>query len=52
MRTEPVLIASQNVPTILEIIGQDIEEVVNTFTVGHCTYADVVHELWHEQRQI
>jgi len=50
--TEPVLIAKENVPIILEVIGKDIEEVVDEFTMGHCTYHSVVEELYHERRQL
>jgi len=49
---QPVLIAKENVPSILQLIGQDIEDVVDTFTMGHCTYHDVVQELYTEYRQL
>jgi len=49
---QPVLIAKENVPSVLQLIGQDIEDVVTTFTMGHCTYHSVVQELYTEHRQL
>lgn len=48
----PVLIAKENVPVILQAIGTDIEDVVDTFTMGYCTYNQVVLELYNAQRQL
>lgn len=50
--TVPVLIAKENVPVILQIIGADIEHVIDTFTMGHCTYYNVVKELYAAHRQL
>lgn len=49
---EPVLIAKENVPTMLQVIGQDIEAVVDAFTLGHCDYSSVVRDLCTEHRQL
>lgn len=50
--TNPMLIAKENVPVILQIIGTDIEEVINTFTMGRCSYYNVVKELQTAHRQL
>lgn len=49
---EPVLIAKENMPTMLMVVGHDIEKVIDTFTVGYCEYYDVVKELYSGHRQL
>ncbi len=50
--TTPILIAKENVPVILQLIGTDIESVIDEFTMGTCTYYKVVQELSSEHRQL
>jgi len=49
---EPVLIAKENVPSVLQVIGADVEKVVDTFTMGYCTYYQVVQDLYKTTRQL
>jgi len=50
--TVAALVAKENVPVVLQIIGTEIENVVDTFTMGYCTYSQVVQELYNAQRQL
>lgn len=49
---EPILIAKENVNIVLQVIGQEVSDLVDTFTVGSCTYSDVVQGLYNETRQL
>lgn len=50
--TEPVLIAKENVPMLLQVVGQDIENVIDTFTMGNSSYHQVVTDLYNGSRQL
>jgi len=50
--TNYVLIAKEFVPAVLQLIGQDVEKVIDTFTMGRCTYYNVVQDLYTEHRQL
>lgn len=49
---EPMLIARENVPLVLELIGGEIEDLLNTFLAGYDTYGHVVKELSESTRQL
>lgn len=48
----PVLIAKENVPCILQIVGHEIEELIQVFSAGSATYTNVVQCLYTETRQL
>lgn len=39
-------------PLLLQVVGQDIESVIDTFTMGNCTYHQVVLDLYNGSRQL
>ncbi len=50
--TDPVLIAKEHVPVVLQIIGADIEKLMAAFHAGSDSYANVVQGLYEEKRQL
>jgi hypothetical protein len=48
----PQLIAKENIPTMLQVVGKDIESVVETFAADYTTYFDIAQDLYVERRQL
>lgn len=48
----PVLIAREHVPTVLQIIGKDVESLIEAFHAGNDSYTNVVQGLYEEKRQL
>ncbi len=50
--TNPVLIAKEHVPVVLQLIGKDIEKLMVAFHAGSDSYTNVVQGLYEEKRQL
>lgn len=48
----PVLIAKEHVPVVLQIIGKEIEKLMQAFHAGSDSYTNVVQGLYEEKRQL
>jgi len=49
---EPMLVAKENVPMVLELVGSEIEEIMDTFVFGGDSYLQVVQDLYGAARQL
>lgn len=50
--TKPVLIAKENVPCMLQLVGKEIEALISLFSLGQGSFNSVVQGLYDETKQL